>query len=61
MELSVRADEVLVVLDDQRKWWHCRNEHGQVGYVPSNLLMKPQTPRKNRSAFFLLKKGFSGL
>jgi len=47
MELSVRADEILVVLDDSRKWWHCRNEQGQVGYVPSNLLMKPQTPRKN--------------
>ena len=40
MELSVSADEVLVVLDDSRNWWHCRNEYNQIGYVPSNLLLK---------------------
>ena len=48
MELSVSADEVLVVLDHSRKWWHCRNQYNQIGYVPSNLLMKI-VPRKNRS------------
>ena len=47
MELSVTADEVLVVLDDSRKWWHCRNQYNQLGYVPSNLLMKI-VPRKDR-------------
>merc|ERR1711970_93350 len=27
MELSVVADKILTVLDDSRKWWHCRNEY----------------------------------
>lgn len=47
MELTVRAEEVLIVLDDSRKWWHCRNEQHQVGYVPSNVLIKTNLPRKN--------------
>ena len=50
MELSVRADEVLIVLDDSRKWWHCRNETGQVGYVPSNLVLKPPAAMTNQSS-----------
>merc|ERR1719450_1599481 len=54
MELSVTADEVLVVLDDSRKWWHCRNDHGQIGYVPSNLVMKPaQHHHQQRKSSFV--------
>lgn len=50
MELTVQADDLVDILDDTRKWWHCRNEYNQRGYVPSNLLMKlvKDFTRKNR-------------
>ncbi len=28
----------LQVLDDERKWWKCRNEEGEVGFVPSTMV-----------------------
>ncbi len=37
-ELSVSKGEYLHVLDDERKWWKCRNEDGEVGFVPSTMV-----------------------
>ncbi|XP_010615348.1 epidermal growth factor receptor kinase substrate 8-like protein 1 [Fukomys damarensis] len=37
-ELSVKQRAVLEVLDDRRKWWKVRDQQGQEGYVPYNIL-----------------------
>ncbi|NXU05233.1 ES8L3 protein, partial [Buphagus erythrorhynchus] len=37
-ELSVRKGDTLQVLDQQRKWWLVRDERGDRGYVPGNIL-----------------------
>uniref|UniRef100_A0A8C5K7H0 SH3 domain-containing protein n=1 Tax=Jaculus jaculus TaxID=51337 RepID=A0A8C5K7H0_JACJA len=37
-ELSVKQRDVLEVLDDRRKWWKVRDQRGQEGYVPYNIL-----------------------
>nr|XP_055167285.1 epidermal growth factor receptor kinase substrate 8-like protein 1 isoform X3 [Nyctereutes procyonoides] len=37
-ELSVKQRDVLEVLDDRRKWWKVRDQQGQEGYVPYNIL-----------------------
>ena len=50
MELSVITGEEIDILDDSRNWWHCRNEYGQRGYVPSNILSKT-TPSNRQSRF----------
>ncbi|XP_072774984.1 epidermal growth factor receptor kinase substrate 8-like protein 3 isoform X2 [Taeniopygia guttata] len=37
-ELSVRRGDTLQVLDQQRKWWLVRDERGDRGHVPGNIL-----------------------
>ena len=37
-ELSVTKGEYLEVMDDTKKWWHCRNSAGETGFVPHTLL-----------------------
>ncbi|NXR83450.1 ES8L3 protein, partial [Pycnonotus jocosus] len=37
-ELSVRKGDTLQVLDRQRKWWLVRDEWGDRGHVPGNIL-----------------------
>lgn len=48
-ELSVKHRDVLEVLDDQRKWWKVRDQRGQEGYVPYNILTPHPGPRGSRS------------
>uniref|UniRef100_A0A8D1XAJ5 Epidermal growth factor receptor kinase substrate 8-like protein 1 n=1 Tax=Sus scrofa TaxID=9823 RepID=A0A8D1XAJ5_PIG len=48
-ELSVRQWDVLQVLDDKRKWWKVRNQQGQEGYVPYNILTPHPGPQRGRS------------
>lgn len=37
------------VLDDKRKWWKVRNQQGQEGYVPYNILTSHPGPWGGRS------------
>ncbi|NXS12390.1 ES8L3 protein, partial [Neodrepanis coruscans] len=37
-ELSVRKEDMLQVLDQQKKWWLVQDERGDTGYVPGNIL-----------------------
>nr|XP_060144688.1 epidermal growth factor receptor kinase substrate 8-like protein 1 [Globicephala melas] len=48
-ELSVKQWDILEVLDDQRKWWKVRDQRGQEGYVPYNILTPHPGPRGGRS------------
>ncbi|XP_036893943.1 epidermal growth factor receptor kinase substrate 8-like protein 1 isoform X3 [Sturnira hondurensis] len=48
-ELSVKHRDVLEVLDDKRKWWKVRDQRGQEGYVPFNILSPHPGPQGGRS------------
>ncbi|XP_029100276.1 epidermal growth factor receptor kinase substrate 8-like protein 1 isoform X1 [Monodon monoceros] len=48
-ELSVKQWDILEVLDDQRKWWKVRDQRGQEGYVPYNILTPHPGPWGGRS------------
>ncbi|XP_059987129.1 epidermal growth factor receptor kinase substrate 8-like protein 1 isoform X2 [Lagenorhynchus albirostris] len=48
-ELSVKQWDILEVLDDQRKWWKVRDQRGQEGYVPYNILTPHPGPQGGRS------------
>ncbi|XP_048186147.1 epidermal growth factor receptor kinase substrate 8-like protein 1 isoform X2 [Perognathus longimembris pacificus] len=48
-ELSVKHRDVLEILDDKRKWWKARDQQGQEGYVPYNILTPHPGPQVNRS------------
>ncbi|XP_073745411.1 epidermal growth factor receptor kinase substrate 8-like protein 1 isoform X2 [Callorhinus ursinus] len=46
-ELSVKQRAVLEVLDDRRKWWKVRDQQGQEGYVPYNILTPHLRPQRS--------------
>ncbi|XP_019483383.1 PREDICTED: epidermal growth factor receptor kinase substrate 8-like protein 1 isoform X1 [Hipposideros armiger] len=46
-ELSVKQRDVLEVLDDKRKWWKVRDQLGQEGYVPYNILTPHPGPQNS--------------
>ncbi|KAK2508576.1 hypothetical protein MC885_002002 [Smutsia gigantea] len=48
-ELSVKQQDVLEVLDDRRKWWKVRDQIGQEGYIPFNILTPHPGPRRSGS------------
>ncbi|XP_026237158.2 epidermal growth factor receptor kinase substrate 8-like protein 1 [Urocitellus parryii] len=48
-ELSVKQQDVLEVLDDRRKWWKVRDQQGQEGYVPYNILTPHRGPQRDHS------------
>ncbi|XP_057567852.1 epidermal growth factor receptor kinase substrate 8-like protein 1 [Hippopotamus amphibius kiboko] len=48
-ELPVKQWDILEVLDDQRKWWKVRDQRGQEGYVPYNILTPHPGPQGGRS------------
>ncbi|CAM4662351.1 unnamed protein product [Leuciscus chuanchicus] len=45
-ELSISKGEELQLLDMSKQWWKVRNQKGQVGYVPNNMLQLPQQEAK---------------
>ncbi|NWV25869.1 ES8L3 protein, partial [Origma solitaria] len=47
-ELSVRKEDTLQVLDQQRKWWLVQDERGDRGYVPGNILEPLPEPGHKR-------------
>ncbi|KAJ8412053.1 hypothetical protein AAFF_G00143200 [Aldrovandia affinis] len=38
-ELSIMKDDVVQVLDQSKQWWRVRNNEGEEGYVPHNVLV----------------------
>jgi len=42
-ELTIRAGEKVIILDNSRRWWLVRNDHGEQGYVPSTVLEVVET------------------
>lgn len=45
-ELSISKGEQLQLLDMSKQWWKVKNEKGQIGYVPNNMLQPPQQQDK---------------
>ncbi|XP_067253022.1 epidermal growth factor receptor kinase substrate 8-like protein 3 isoform X3 [Chanodichthys erythropterus] len=45
-ELSISKGEELQLLDMSKQWWKVKNQRGQIGYVPNNMLQLPQQEPK---------------
>ncbi|XP_002666161.1 epidermal growth factor receptor kinase substrate 8-like protein 3 [Danio rerio] len=74
-ELSITKGEELQLLDMSKKWWKVKNQRGQIGFVPNNMLQQqnqeeekeeaPSAPALNRKSrpeevrAWLEHKGFS--
>ncbi|XP_077081996.1 epidermal growth factor receptor kinase substrate 8-like protein 3 [Siphateles boraxobius] len=41
-ELTISKGEELQLLDMSKQWWKVKNQRGEVGYVPNNMLQLPQ-------------------
>ncbi|MCJ8744108.1 hypothetical protein PDJAM_G00114690 [Pangasius djambal] len=37
-ELSVKKGELVEILDMSKRWWKVRNNHGEEGFIPNNVL-----------------------
>ncbi|XP_051766136.1 epidermal growth factor receptor kinase substrate 8-like protein 3 [Ctenopharyngodon idella] len=45
-ELTISKGEELQLLDMSKQWWKVKNQKGQIGYVPNNMLQLPQQEAK---------------
>ncbi|XP_048037912.1 epidermal growth factor receptor kinase substrate 8-like protein 3 [Megalobrama amblycephala] len=45
-ELTISKGEELQLLDMSKQWWKVKNQRGQIGYVPNNMLQLPQKEAK---------------
>ncbi|KAM9759054.1 epidermal growth factor receptor kinase substrate 8-like protein 3 [Menidia menidia] len=48
IELTIRKGEVVELLDKSKQWWKVRNNRGEEGYVPNNVLeAEDETPEEH--------------
>ena len=63
-ELSVKANELVEVLDDRRNWWRVKNFNGQIGHVPNTLLKMYEIKSNlsiNNNANYEMSSGFQNM